>query len=106
MQKGNFFLLALVILAITGFSQGALAGRDVYVNGYYRNDGTYVRPHVRSAPDSSRSNNYGPSTDSSQLMNPYSRDYDRDGAPNYLDSNDDNDAFGDEQDTSQYGYGR
>lgn len=24
---------------------------DVYVEGYYRSDGTYVRPHMRSSPD-------------------------------------------------------
>lgn len=31
---------------------------DVYVNGYYRKDGTYVSPYYRSAPDSSILNNY------------------------------------------------
>lgn len=31
---------------------------DVHVRGYYRKDGTYVAPHYRTAPDSSRSNNY------------------------------------------------
>jgi hypothetical protein len=25
-------------------------GKPVYVNGYYRSDGTYVRPHFRSLP--------------------------------------------------------
>jgi hypothetical protein len=33
-------------------------GGDVYVNGYYRKDGTYVRPHYRSAPDGNPYNNY------------------------------------------------
>ena len=27
-----------------------LSGSEVYVQGYYRNDGTYVRPHTRSYP--------------------------------------------------------
>jgi hypothetical protein len=76
---------------------------DVYVNGYYRKDGTYVRPHIRSAPDSSLSNNYGPSTTDSQLLNPITRDYDKDGTANYLDSDDDNDGAADESDPSQYG---
>jgi hypothetical protein len=31
---------------------------DVYVNGYYRKDGTYVQPHYRSAPDGNARNNY------------------------------------------------
>jgi len=31
---------------------------DVHVNGYYRRDGTYVQPHMRSAPDGNPYNNY------------------------------------------------
>jgi hypothetical protein len=30
-------------------------GGDVHVNGYYRKDGTYVRPHTRSRPGGGRS---------------------------------------------------
>ncbi|MGE6401889.1 hypothetical protein [Bacillus cereus] len=30
------------------------------VNGYYRGDGTYVKPHIRSNPDGDRSNNLRP----------------------------------------------
>lgn len=37
--------------------------QDVHVDGYYRGDGTYVRPHTRSAPDDSVSNNYGAYTE-------------------------------------------
>ncbi len=33
--------------------------KDVYVDGYTRNDGTYVAPHHRSAPAHSQQNNYG-----------------------------------------------
>jgi hypothetical protein len=33
-------------------------GQDVWVNGYYRKDGSYVRGHYRSAPDGDPSNNY------------------------------------------------
>jgi hypothetical protein len=80
----------------------AIAG-DVYVGGYYRKDGTYVRPHIRSSPNSSRSDNYGPSQNSDQLMNPRSRDYDSDGIPNYMDRDDDNDGIRDDYDSSQYG---
>jgi len=78
-------------------------GRDVYVDGYYRSDGTYVRPHIRSSPDRYRSNNYGPSQNSRQLMNPRSRDYDRDGVPNYLDRDSDNDGIMDNYDRNPYG---
>lgn len=35
-------------------------------------------------------------------MNPRSRDWDRDGLPNYLDRNDDNDGYLDDNDPSQY----
>lgn len=31
---------------------------DVYVRGYYRDDGTYVAPHYRSDPDGVFSNNW------------------------------------------------
>jgi len=33
-------------------------GQDVWVEGYYRSDGSYVRGHYRSAPDGDLSNNY------------------------------------------------
>src|SRR5437868_2559898 len=33
-------------------------GQDVWVNGYYRNDGTYVPGHYRTAPDGDPSNNF------------------------------------------------
>jgi hypothetical protein len=82
----------------------ALAG-DVHVHGYTRKDGTYVRPYIRSAPDSSLANNYGPSRSSNELLNPRSRDNDRDGIPNYRDTDDDNDNTLDDNDATQYGGG-
>ncbi len=33
-------------------------GGSIHVNGYYRSDGTYVRPHTRSNPDTSSSSSY------------------------------------------------
>lgn len=42
---------------------------DIYVRGYYRSDGTYVRPHVRTPGNSIFSDNY--STSGNQ--NPYTR---------------------------------
>lgn len=32
--------------------------RDTYVNGYYRSNGTYIKPHHRSAPDGDPYNNF------------------------------------------------
>lgn len=76
---------------------------DVYVGGYYRSDGTYVRPHIRSNPDGIKWNNYGPSRRSSELLAPRTRDYDRDGIPNYLDFDSDNDGLFDDHDPNPYG---
>lgn len=100
MKLSIFFLLTSLLI---GMSSSVLA-RDVRVRGYYRKDGTYVRPHIRSSPDGIESNNYGPSGSDDELMNPRSRDYDRDGVPNYLDSDSDNDGVVDDSDSNPYGY--
>ena len=76
---------------------------DVYIRGYYRKDGTYVQPYVRSSPNSIKRDNYGPSQDNYQRMNPRSRDYDSDGIPNYIDRDDDNDGYSDDHESNQYG---
>jgi len=94
----SFVFFLLLALAAT-----SVCARDVYVHGYYRSDGTYVRPHIRSAPDNYRWNNYGPSQKSYQLMNPRSRDYDRDGTSNYLDMDSHNDGVLDDFDRIPYG---
>lgn len=98
--------LAVLVLIAAALPCTPLSAEDVYVRGYYRRDGTYVRPHIRSAPDGYRWNNYGPSTDDSQLLNPWSRDWDSDGTPNYLDYDDDSDGYSDDYDSSQYGWGQ
>ena len=72
-------ILFLLTSLLVGVSSPLLARDDVHVKGYYRKDGTYVRPHIRSSPGGIRSNNYGPSRSDHELMNPRSRDYDRDG---------------------------
>jgi len=89
-------LMILFIIPIVVFA------KDVYVKGYHRKDGTYVRSHIRSSPDSYRWNNYGPSRNSGELMDPQLRDNDRDGTPNYLDQDDDNDGIYDDYDNNQY----
>lgn len=99
--------LGCTIIATSLFLFSAVSqAEDVYVEGYHRSDGTYVRPHVRSAPDNSISNNYGPSQRSSELLNPRTRDYDNDSTPNYLDRDSDNDLYGDEVDSNPYGRNR
>lgn len=76
--------------------------KDVYIEGYYRKDGTYVRPHYRSSPDKYKWNNYGPSKSDRELLNPNLRDNDKDGIPNRYDIDDDNDSIYDDYDPNQY----
>lgn len=60
-------ILAVVLLsAVTG----ALA-RDVYVPPHVRRDGSYVEGHMRSTPDSQRSNNLGAQNNQYGGTNPY-----------------------------------
>lgn len=54
--------IAIAILAASG---AALA--DNYHRGYVRSDGTYVQPHMQSAPNSSRFDNYS----ARDNINPY-----------------------------------
>ena len=49
--------MILVLAALLSAASFAYA-RDVYVNGYYRNDGTYVAPHYRSAPNDTKYDNW------------------------------------------------
>ena len=95
--------LTLLGLSLALLTASFTASAEVFVDGYYRDDGTYVRPHIRSSPDNSLANNYGPSQNSYQLMNPRSRDYDNDGIPNYFDRDSDNDGIGDNFDYNPYG---
>jgi len=47
----KLFTLLLLFISTLAYSQ-------VQVKGYYRKDGTYVRPHVRTAPNSTVTDNY------------------------------------------------
>jgi hypothetical protein len=64
-------LLAIAIL----LSYNAFA--DVYVNGYYRQNGTYVEPHYRSSPNGTTLDNFStqgnvnPYTGQAGTVNPY-----------------------------------
>lgn len=60
MKKAIILTLALVALAATAMA-------DEYVQGYTRQDGTYVQPHYRSEPNSYRNDNYS----SQGNTNPY-----------------------------------
>ncbi|MDB5777574.1 MAG: hypothetical protein JWP38_3707 [Herbaspirillum sp.] len=47
-----------LILAATLVFASVASAKDVYVQGYTRNNGTYVEPYHRSAPDNTQMNNY------------------------------------------------
>ena len=51
MKKLFFFILPFLLLNTIIYSQ-------VSVKGYYRKDGTYVQPYMRSSPDGNPYNNY------------------------------------------------
>lgn len=60
--------MKLIIAAALLFSTAAFAhGGSVYVHGYETSAGTYVAPHMRSAPDASVNNNWSTQGNS----NPY-----------------------------------
>jgi hypothetical protein len=46
-------LIGTLLLALS-----VAAGADESVRGYFRKDGTYVQPHMRSDPDGYKGNNY------------------------------------------------
>lgn len=51
--------------------------RETRVDGYYRKDGTYVQPHVRTTPNSTKMDNYStqgnwnPNTGQMGTVDPY-----------------------------------
>jgi hypothetical protein len=50
---------AIVLIAlVVAFAAPITASSQVHVRGYYRKNGTYVQPHVRSNPDGNFSNNW------------------------------------------------
>ena len=55
------------IPAVLAFASLSALAADVSVKGYMRQDGTYVAPSHRSAPDNNPNNNYS----SQGRMNPY-----------------------------------
>ncbi len=83
------FLFAMIL----SFSLSA----QVNVKGYYRKNGTYVAPHVRSSPNNTKSDNYGRSGSGQSSDTPaYLRDQDGDGISNQNDLDDDNDGVSDD----------
>lgn len=51
-------IVSALIMMLTMLSMTSVFASDVWVNGYHRNDGTYVEGHHRSSPDNRKDNNY------------------------------------------------
>jgi hypothetical protein len=47
-----------IILSILFLISSFVFAQDVYVSGYYRSNGTYVKPHYRTAPNHTINDNY------------------------------------------------
>lgn len=68
-------ILTIAIVISSVGSSGLFA--DTHVNGYYRNNGTYVQPHYRSDSNSTKLDNWStqgntnPYTGSVGTKNPY-----------------------------------
>jgi|YelNatPaOPRAMG01_1025707.scaffolds.fasta_scaffold51272_4 hypothetical protein len=56
MRKVAILIICIFFLFINIFD--AFSGGLVWVRGYFRKDGTYVRPHFRTAPDGIPYNNF------------------------------------------------
>lgn len=57
----NFLLFGIglfLLLPALAYGHGPRGGGAVSVRGYVKSDGTYVQPHMRSAPDGNFSNNW------------------------------------------------
>ena len=54
-----FVLLGVCLSGLAEASSYRRSPDDVSVSGYSRKDGSYVKPHYRSAPDGNPNNNYG-----------------------------------------------
>jgi hypothetical protein len=61
-MKKLFFTLVLAFVAQFSFGQNT-----VYVNGYYRSNGTYVQPHYRTSPNNTVQDNWSTKPN----VNPY-----------------------------------
>ena len=54
MKRALSFVVLLLAMAVPTMSADA----DVFVRGYFKNNGTYVQPHYRTRPDGLGYNNY------------------------------------------------
>lgn len=48
----------IIVFLLVGMFSASLAFANTYVRGYTKKNGTYVQPHYRSSPNSTRSDNW------------------------------------------------
>lgn len=73
---------------------GLAFGKDVYVKGYVKRDGTYVQPHYRTTPNGTKNDNYSTKGN----FNPYTgKEGTKDGDDSYYS----NDSYGSSNDSSE-----
>lgn len=89
---------------VTAYFVCATVFADVWVDSYYRRNGTYVPGHWGLGPNENIRGHSGSGRFEFDPSNPDGPDFDGDGLPDYLDFDDDNDGYLDEQDPNQFGY--
>ena len=71
-MKKAMLICVLLLFPTTAFSASYGLNDDVHVQGYTRQEGTYVQPHYRTSPDNDRYNNYS-SPNNQQQSYPYTQ---------------------------------
>ncbi len=61
-MRSLLFILAFVFTSVLTYAQS-----QTWVNGYYKNDGTYIQGHYRQTPNSTNHDNWS----TTQQRNPY-----------------------------------
>lgn len=92
----KFFPFLVFLFVGSFFGEAVMAECRIWVDGYYRKNGTYVKGHYRTCPDGDKNNNYGSPDYKGQPAR--ERDQDKDGIPNYRDRDDNNNGLTDNTD--------
>lgn len=91
MKKISIYILICFFSMVNLFLQPDSFAKDVHVKGYYKKNGTYVKPYVRSQIDGRKSNNDDLSQADVENKNLEKEDFDHDVIPDDLDQADDDD---------------
>lgn len=64
-MRSLLFVLAFVLTSVLSYAQN-----QIWVNGYYKSDGSYVQGHYRQTPNSTNHDNWSTTTQ----LNPYTNE--------------------------------